>query len=114
MMDHLNIKLEVPDLPLPLGEDGLMMPTADFLPNGNDLFLGDVEDDVIVVHMDLRENLSYLRGLLEHRIGYPLKHYEFWLQGTTMLESHKNLVDQCVQGEGWCRSTFSWTRPNGA
>ncbi|XP_058118755.1 DNA-binding protein Ets97D isoform X1 [Anopheles coustani] len=100
MMDHLNIKLEVPDLPLPLGEDGLMMPTADFLPNGNDLFLGDVEDDVIVVHMDLRDNLSYLRGLLEHRIGYPLKHYEFWLQGTTMLESHKTLVDQCVQGEG--------------
>lgn len=29
-----------------------------------------------------------------------LKHYEFWLQDTQMLESHKNLVDQCVQGEG--------------
>uniref|UniRef100_A0A182J6M3 ETS domain-containing protein n=1 Tax=Anopheles atroparvus TaxID=41427 RepID=A0A182J6M3_ANOAO len=100
MMDSLNIKLEVPDLPLALGEDGLMMPTADFLPNGNDLFLGDVEDEVIMVHMDLRDNLSHLRGLLEQRIGYPLKHYEFWLQGTTMLESHKNLVDQCVQGEG--------------
>ncbi|EAA09161.5 AGAP004337-PA [Anopheles gambiae str. PEST] len=99
-MDPLNIKLEVPDLPLPLGEDGLMMSTADFLPTGNDLFLGDDDDDVIVVHMDLRENLSTLRGLVERRIGLSLKHYEFWLQGSTMLESHKNLVDQCVQGEG--------------
>uniref|UniRef100_A0A182NCN8 ETS domain-containing protein n=1 Tax=Anopheles dirus TaxID=7168 RepID=A0A182NCN8_9DIPT len=100
MMDSLNIKLEVPDLPLPLGEDGLIMPGTDFLPTGNDLFLGDDDDDVIVVHMDLRENLSTLRGLVERRIGLSLKHYEFWLQGSTMLESHKNLVDQCVQGEG--------------
>ncbi|XP_035903010.1 DNA-binding protein Ets97D [Anopheles stephensi] len=99
-MDPLNIKLEVPDLPLPLGDDGLMMSSADFLPTENDLFLGDDDDDVIVVHMDLRENLSTLRGLVERRIGMSLKHYEFWLQGSTMLESHKNLVDQCVQGEG--------------
>ncbi|XP_053661516.1 DNA-binding protein Ets97D [Anopheles marshallii] len=99
-MDPLNIKLEVPDLPLPLGDDGLMMSSADFLPTENDLFLGDDDDDVIVVHMDLRENLSTLRGLVERRIGLSLRHYEFWLQGSTMLESHKNLVDQCVQGEG--------------
>ncbi|XP_050069572.1 DNA-binding protein Ets97D [Anopheles maculipalpis] len=99
-MDPLNIKLEVPDLPLSLGDDGLMMSSADFLPTENDLFLGDDDDDVIVVHMDLRENLSTLRGLVERRIGLSLKHYEFWLQGSTMLESHKNLVDQCVQGEG--------------
>ncbi|XP_053679313.1 DNA-binding protein Ets97D [Anopheles nili] len=99
-MDSLNIKLEVPDLPLPLSEDGLMMAGTDFLPNGSDLFLGDDDDDVIVVHMDLRENLSTLRGLVERKIGLSLKHYEFWLQGSTMLESHKNLVDQCVQGEG--------------
>ncbi|XP_058063051.1 DNA-binding protein Ets97D [Anopheles bellator] len=101
MMDSLNIKLEVPDLPLQLGEDGLMMPNAEFLPNANELlFGGDDDDDVIAVHMDLRENLSKLRGLVEQRIGISLKHYEFWLQGSTMLESHKNLVDQCVQGEG--------------
>lgn len=37
---------------------------------------------------------------MEQRIGVSLKHYEFWLQDTQMLESHKNLVDQCVQGEG--------------
>lgn len=95
-MDGLNIKMEVPDLPLPdqLGEDGLGF--------GNGLFLGDADDDddTIVVHMDLRENLSTLRGLVEQRIGMSLKHYEFWLQDTQMLESHKNLVDQCVQGEG--------------
>lgn len=30
----------------------------------------------------------------------PLKEYEFWLQNAQMLECHKNLVDQCVQGEG--------------
>uniref|UniRef100_A0A182MBA9 ETS domain-containing protein n=1 Tax=Anopheles culicifacies TaxID=139723 RepID=A0A182MBA9_9DIPT len=99
-MDPLNIKLEVPDLPLPLGDDGLMMSSADFLPTENDLFMGDDDDDVIMVHMDLRENLSTLRGLVERRIGLSLRHYEFWLQGSTMLESHKNLVDQCVQGEG--------------
>ncbi|XP_053683481.1 DNA-binding protein Ets97D [Sabethes cyaneus] len=110
-MDSLNIKMEVPDLPLPdhisqLGEDGLgIITNSEFLANGNGLFLGDAndgdeEDDTIVVHMDLRENLSTLRGLVEQRIGVSLKHYEFWLQDTQMLESHKNLVDQCVQGEG--------------
>ncbi|XP_055628913.1 DNA-binding protein Ets97D [Toxorhynchites rutilus septentrionalis] len=110
-MDSLNIKMEVPDLPLPdhisqLGEDGLgIISNSEFLANGNGLFLGDTDDvddddDTIVVHMDLRENLSTLRGLVEQRIGVSLKHYEFWLQDTQMLESHKNLVDQCVQGEG--------------
>ncbi|XP_055587110.1 DNA-binding protein Ets97D-like [Uranotaenia lowii] len=101
--------MEVPDLPLPdhispLGDDGLggIIPNSEFLANGNGLFLGDAddEDDTIVVHMDLRENLSTLRGLVEQRTGISLKHYEFWLQDTQMLESHKNLVDQCVQGEG--------------
>lgn len=110
-MDSLNIKMEVPDLPLPdhisqLGEDGLgIISNSEFLANGNGLYLGDADeadddDDTIVVHMDLRENLSTLRGLVEQRIGVQLKHYEFWLQDTQMLESHKNLVDQCVQGEG--------------
>ncbi|XP_062561327.1 DNA-binding protein Ets97D isoform X2 [Armigeres subalbatus] len=111
-MDSLNIKMEVPDLPLPdhisqLGEDGLgMIANSEFLANSNGLFLGetddadDDDDDTIVVHMDLRENLSTLRGLVEQRTGVSLKHYEFWLQDTQMLESHKNLVDQCVQGEG--------------
>lgn len=88
-------------------EDGLeMISTTELLANGNALFLGvdndavDDDDDTIVVHMDLRENLSTLRGLVEQRTGVSLKHYEFWLQDTQMLESHKNLVDQCVQGEG--------------
>lgn len=109
-MDPLNIKMEVPDLPLPdhisqLGVDGLgIIANSEFLTNGSGLFLGDTDDtdddDTIVVHMDLRENLSTLRGLVEQRVGLSLKHYEFWLQDTQMLESHKNLVDQCVQGEG--------------
>ena len=49
--------MEKTDLPLPdqLGENGQGF--------GNGLFLGDADDDddTIVVHMDLRENLSTLR-----------------------------------------------------
>lgn len=60
---------------------------------------GDV-DDIIVLHMDIRHPLSTLRTILEQRVGVPLKEYEFWLQNAQMLECHKNLVDQCVQGEG--------------
>ncbi|XP_046384249.1 DNA-binding protein Ets97D-like [Ischnura elegans] len=58
------------------------------------------ESGVIMQHMDIREPLSTLRSLLEQRIGMDLSEYQFWLQDAQMLESHKNLVDQCVQGEG--------------
>lgn len=58
------------------------------------------DDDVIVQHMDIREPLSTLKSLLERRLAVDLSDYEFWLQDHQMLESHKNLVDQCVQGEG--------------
>ncbi|XP_066991119.1 DNA-binding protein Ets97D isoform X2 [Anabrus simplex] len=58
------------------------------------------ESGVLVQHMDIREPLSTLRTLLEQRLGVELTGYEFWLQDAQMLESHKNLVDQCVQGEG--------------
>ncbi|XP_011172544.1 DNA-binding protein Ets97D isoform X2 [Solenopsis invicta] len=57
-------------------------------------------DGVLMQHMDIREPLSTLRSLLEDRLNVDLKNYSFWLQNTQMLESHKNLVDQCVQGEG--------------
>ncbi|ETN62145.1 DNA-binding protein D-ELG [Anopheles darlingi] len=99
MMDPMNIKLEVPDLPLQLGDDGLMIPSAEFLSDGSDLLRSE-PDDVIMVHMDLRESLSKLRSLIEERTGIVLADYKFYLQDTTLLESHKNLVDQCVQGEG--------------
>ncbi|GLV36719.1 Ets at 97D [Carabus blaptoides fortunei] len=58
------------------------------------------EDYSLMQHMDIREPLSTLKQLLEQRLRVELPGYEFWLQNTQMLESHKNLVDQCVQGEG--------------
>ncbi|TGZ46377.1 DNA-binding protein Ets97D homolog [Temnothorax longispinosus] len=62
---------------------------------------GDYSNDgVLMQHMDIREPLSTLRNLLEDRLSIDLKNYSFWLQNAQMLESHKNLVDQCVQGEG--------------
>ncbi|XP_012280883.1 DNA-binding protein Ets97D [Orussus abietinus] len=60
----------------------------------------DYNDGVLMQHMDIREPLSTLRNLLEQRLGVELMDYSFWLQDAQMLESHKNLVDQCVQGEG--------------
>ncbi|XP_048516039.1 DNA-binding protein Ets97D isoform X2 [Athalia rosae] len=60
----------------------------------------DANEGVLMQHMDIREPLSTLRNLLEQRLGVELTDYSFWLQDAQMLESHKNLVDQCVQGEG--------------
>lgn len=40
------------------------------------------------------------RKLLEKKVGLSLQGYEFWLQDAQELEPHKNLVDQCVKGEG--------------
>ncbi|KAF4519659.1 hypothetical protein B566_EDAN004996 [Ephemera danica] len=59
------------------------------------------EERVIILHMDIREPLSTLRSLLEERLGgVDLSEYAIWLQDSQMLEAHKTLVDQCVQGEG--------------
>ncbi|KAL2747162.1 DNA-binding protein Ets97D-like [Vespula maculifrons] len=60
----------------------------------------DCNDGILMQHMDIREPLSTLRNLLEQRLGVELTDYSFWLQDAQMLECHKNLVDQCVQGEG--------------
>ncbi|XP_030376185.1 DNA-binding protein Ets97D [Scaptodrosophila lebanonensis] len=57
-------------------------------------------DDIIIVHMDIREPLSALKRIVEQKIGVPLNFYTFCLQDATELEPHKNLVDQCVKGEG--------------
>lgn len=57
-------------------------------------------DDILVMHMDIRDPLSTLRANLEQRLGVSLHDYSFWLQDSSQLESHKNLVDQCVSGEG--------------
>ncbi|XP_026846568.1 DNA-binding protein Ets97D [Drosophila persimilis] len=57
-------------------------------------------DDIIVVHMDIREPLTALKKLVEDKIDVELHYYSFWLQDAQELEPHKNLVDQCVKGEG--------------
>ncbi|SPP81113.1 DNA-binding protein Ets97D [Drosophila guanche] len=57
-------------------------------------------DDIIVVHMDIREPLTALKKLVEDKIDVELNYYSFWLQDAQELEPHKNLVDQCVKGEG--------------
>lgn len=54
----------------------------------------------IMQHMDIREPLTKLRKLIENRLGVGLQGYVFALQGVQILEDHKNLVEQCVQGEG--------------
>ncbi|XP_011186344.1 DNA-binding protein Ets97D isoform X2 [Zeugodacus cucurbitae] len=72
----------------------------------HNLYLDDQEvdenepDDVIILHMDIREPLRTLQKLAEKKIGMNLKGYKFYLQDTQELEPHKNLVDQCVKGEG--------------
>ncbi|CAO1311568.1 unnamed protein product [Diamesa hyperborea] len=53
--------------------------------------------------MNLTDPLNNLRSLVELELGVKtgeLKDFEFWLQDTQRLESHKNLTEQCVQGDG--------------
>ncbi|XP_055371616.1 DNA-binding protein Ets97D [Condylostylus longicornis] len=81
-----------------------IMAHNEIFPHDENIF-GDTEedsepDDIIVLHMDIREPLSSLRVILERKVGMELKNYSFWLQDAQMLEPHKNLVDQCVKGEG--------------
>ncbi|EEC09200.1 GA-binding protein alpha chain, putative, partial [Ixodes scapularis] len=55
---------------------------------------------VIAQHMDITEPLTSLKSLLEQRLAVSLHDYAFFLQDTQELNASKNLVDQCVQGEG--------------
>lgn len=55
---------------------------------------------VIAQHMDITEPLTSLRSLLEQRLAVSLQDYAFFLQETQELNANKNLVDQCVQGDG--------------
>ncbi|KAK6645417.1 hypothetical protein RUM43_001694 [Polyplax serrata] len=60
----------------------------------------EVENGIIIEHMDIQCPLSTLRNILQKRFNIDLSDYKFWLQDAQMLEPHKNLVDQCVQGDG--------------
>lgn len=57
-------------------------------------------EDIIFVYMDIRDPIKTLKTLLEQKIGMSLFKFEVWLQNVQILEPHKNLVDQCVKGEG--------------
>ncbi|CAG9857638.1 unnamed protein product [Phyllotreta striolata] len=70
------------------------------LMNELDSDLMNLQSQYIMQHMDIREPLTKLRKLIENRLGVGLQGYVFALQGVQILEDDKNLVDQCVQGEG--------------
>lgn len=42
-------------------------------------------EDVIILHMDIREPIRKLKILLEQKIGVDLNRYEFWLQDAQMV-----------------------------
>ncbi|XP_064651576.1 GA-binding protein alpha chain-like [Lineus longissimus] len=56
--------------------------------------------NIVVQHMDIAEPLSTLRKLLESKLQCSLKDHDFYLQDQLELDADKNLVEQCVQGEG--------------
>lgn len=59
-----------------------------------------VFQNIVVQHMEITEPLTTLRELLEARLSCSLAQHEFYLQDSLLLDPTKNLVEQCVQGEG--------------
>lgn len=116
----INIKMETTDLHEQLatyGEDNIipnfangddfggMMPNneifaQDALLDGDDAMNKIDAEDIIFVYMDIRDPIKTLKTLLEEKINLNLAKYEVYLQNVQLLEPHKNLVDQCVKGEG--------------
>lgn len=79
---------------------------------------GQEDDDsqtlhVIAQHMDITEPLLTLRTLLEQKLGLELSDYTFYLQDTHELDACKNLVDQCVEGEGLVQVNVEITTKDG-
>ncbi|KAL5019764.1 hypothetical protein ScPMuIL_002656 [Solemya velum] len=56
--------------------------------------------NLIIQHMDIAEPLATLKSLLEMRLQCSLADHQFYLQDSILLDTDKNLVEQCVQGEG--------------
>lgn len=74
------------------GEDGTIVALGD-LTEGT-------ETSVLPQTMDITQPLNHLRRLLQLRLGVNLQGYIFTLQDSQQLDPSRNLVDQCVQGEG--------------
>ncbi|XP_013397382.1 GA-binding protein alpha chain isoform X1 [Lingula anatina] len=70
--------------------------------DGNVIQLQPVQQvqNIIVQHMDISDPLNVLRHLLEAKLQCTLAEHEFYLQDSLLLNPEKNLVEQCVQGEG--------------
>lgn len=71
-----------------------------FIASGVDSFALDNISHTLIECMDITKPLTYLRTLLEQRTGLDLSDYRFYLQDVQELDASKNLVNQCVQGEG--------------
>ena len=52
---------------------------------------------------DIREPLTNLRRGLEQKLDRDLSQFDFWLQGTQLLEENTTLLEYCVQEEGLAR-----------
>ncbi|XP_074111418.1 DNA-binding protein Ets97D-like isoform X2 [Cotesia typhae] len=50
--------------------------------------------------MDIREPLSTLKKLLQHKLNFDLKGFQFWLLDTQLLERHRILVGKSFQSRG--------------
>ncbi|XP_035214191.1 GA-binding protein alpha chain-like isoform X2 [Stegodyphus dumicola] len=55
---------------------------------------------IIILYMDITEPLTTLRAILEQKTRMDMSEFQFFLQDTQELDATKNLVNQCVQGEG--------------
>lgn len=54
------------------------------------------DEDIIILHIDIREPIRNLRTLLENKLGVNLNKYEFWLQDAQIvwkLSILKNLIN---------------------
>ncbi|GAB6019920.1 hypothetical protein CHUAL_001451 [Chamberlinius hualienensis] len=69
--------------------------------------------NVMAQHMDITEPLSTLRTLLEQKLGLVLEGYSFYLQDMHELDANRNLVDQCVEGEGLVQVNVEISSKNG-
>lgn len=77
------------------GEDLGILPNSEIFSRSSALFMEDDDtsnsiepmiddsddvDDIIILHIDIREPIRNLRSLLENKLGVNLNKYEFWLQ----------------------------------
>lgn len=49
------------------------------------------EDDIIILHIDIREPIKRLKKLLEQKIAVNLAKYDFWLQDAQIVWEKRSL-----------------------